>query len=483
MMTLVQAPLGSVAIRRLIAPLLVGLPIALIVLATLGALQEQQVPGLPVVSWQTLWALPIDLWIRDLAIAVTLGAALVGGVLAPRPDPWLGRMASLAAIVWLVTITAQSVLTVSEVLALPLTQAGDVDILWSLLSQTTLGRVMLSQFAIVAVVALLAWVVLDRLTGIVIFLATVVAAFLPGFVGHSGLSEGHESATISLGIHIVAAGTWVGGLIATVAYVRRGAPDSTLVLRRFSAVALGCVILLAESGLLNAALRLDGPAALLTSQYGAIILTKVAVLIVLIGFGLRHRSALHRSLADGQSVLGRFITWEIGWMGVVLGLSVALSRTAPPGIIVAGDGMGMGALALLGIAIPAALAWSLRPRLVNHPSRLGNYPEAFAIIVLVAMVCIGMLSLSGSVSPQPLAIVAIVLLPILGWNFMRADVQAGSPWGAIVMIVGLPFATWWVERDVAGGLGAGTWLTMLLVLGILVAQRWRLPMTQHEVTA
>jgi putative copper export protein len=484
MTTLVQVPSGRVALRWLIAPLLVGLPTALIVLGTLGALQEQQIPGLPVVPWQTLWALPIDLWIRDLAIAVTLGAALVGGVLAPRPDPWLGRVASLAAVVWLVTLLAQSVLTVSEVLALPLTQSGDVGIVWSLLTQTTLGRVMLTQFAIITVVALLAWVVLDRLTGILIFLATVVAAFLPGFVGHSGLAEGHESATISLGIHIVAAGTWVGGLIATVAYVRRGAPDGSVVLRRFSAVALGCVILLAESGLLNAALRLDGPAALLTSQYGAIILAKVAVLTVLIGFGLRHRSAMQRSMADGHTVLGRFITWEIGWMGVVLGLSLALSRTAPPGVIVAGDVMGMGSLALLGIALPAALYWSVRPRIANRPSPLRAYPEALAIVTLVAMTSVGVLSASGSVPPQLLAVLAIVFLPLVGWFFIRADVLAVHPWGLAVMVVGLPIATWWVERGIAGGLGAGTWLTILLVLGILVAQRWRPALRrQPEVAA
>jgi len=482
MTTLVQVPVGRVALRRLIAPLLVGLPIALIVLATLGALQEQQIPGLPVVPWQTLWALPIDLWIRDLAIAVTLGAALVGGVLAPRPDPWLGRVASLAALVWLVTILAQSVLTVSEVLALPLVQSGDAGILWSLLTQTTLGRVMLTQFAIITVVALLAWVVLDRMTGILIFLAIAVAAFLPGFVGHSGLSEGHESATISLGIHIVAAGTWVGGLIATVAYVRRGAPDGNLVLRRFSAVALGCVILVAESGLLNAALRLDGPATLLTSQYGAIILSKVAVLIVLIGFGLRHRSAMQRSMADGQSVLGRFVTWQIGWMGVVLGLSLALSRTAPPGVIVAGDVMGMGALALLGIAFPAALYWCVYPRIANRPSLLRAYPEALAIVTLVAMTSVGVLSASESVPPQLLALVAIVILPLVGWFFIRADALAVHPWGLAVMVIGLPLATWWVERGIPGGLGAATWLTILLVLGILAAQRWREALArQHEV--
>jgi putative copper export protein len=462
----------SISVGRLIAPLLVGLPILLLILSTLGALQEQQIPGLPVVPWQTLWALPIDLWIRDIAIALTLGSALVGGVLAPRPDPWLGRLASLSALVWLMTLLAQSVLTVSEVLALPLNQSGDFDIVISLLTQTTLGRVILAQFVLIALVAVLAWVVLDRVTGTIIFLVTAVAAFLPGFVGHSGLADGHESVTISLGIHIIAAGTWVGGLIATVAYVRRAAPDSARVLRRFSAVALLCVVLIAETGILNAALRLDGPAALLTSQYGSIILAKVAVLTVLIGFGLRHRNAMSRTVSADGSTLGRFVRWEIGWMGVVLGLSIALSRTAPPGIVAAGDAMSMGALSLLAIALPAAFAFAMSARTRHTALQTSNYPEALAVVVLIALISAGMLSISGAIAPQLLALLAIFALPVLGWVFLTADAASTGPWGAVVMILGLPLATWWVERDVTGGLGSGTWISVALVIGIVIANHW-----------
>ena len=53
--------------------------------------------------------------------------------------------------------------------------------------------------------------------------------------------------------------------------------DPALLLRRFSLVAVACVIVIAETGLLNASLRLDGLASLLTSPYGAIILAKVGI--------------------------------------------------------------------------------------------------------------------------------------------------------------------------------------------------------------
>jgi len=131
------------SIKRLIAPLLVGIPVLLLVVASLGGLSESNIPGLPVVPFATLISLPVDIWIRDIAMAVTVGGAIVGGVLAPRPDARVGRLTSGAALVWLVALAIQAVLTVSEVLAMPLDAAFDPTIMWSLLTQTTLGRVIL----------------------------------------------------------------------------------------------------------------------------------------------------------------------------------------------------------------------------------------------------------------------------------------------------------------------------------------------------
>ncbi|MGA1147363.1 MAG: copper resistance D family protein, partial [Candidatus Nanopelagicales bacterium] len=334
-------PTRTPSILRITAPLAVGIPIMLLVVASLGGLSESDIPGLPVVPLATLVSLPIDIWIRDIAMALTVGGAIVGGVLAPRPDARIGRLTSCAALVWLAALAIQAVLTVSEVLAMPLRSAFDPTIMWSLLTQTTLGRVILIQFALVALVAVLGWVVLDRVTGMIIVLAAGTSAFLLGFTGHSGISDGHAAATISLGLHVVAATAWIGGLIATIAFVAAGASGRPVVLRRFSVLALICVILLAESGLLNASLRMDGPAALITSPYGAIITAKVCVLIVLIGFGWRQRTRVIDRMTDESRTrsLVQLGAWEIAWMGIVLGLSVALARTAPPAGVVSGDAM------------------------------------------------------------------------------------------------------------------------------------------------
>lgn len=451
--------------RRIAAPLLVGLPILLLVLFALGGLRQSEIPGLPVVPWSTLWSLPIDLWIRDLATAVTVGAALVGGVLSPRPDPWLGRVASLAAVVWLASIVVQAVLTVSEVLALPVGEAMNPTIVWSLLGQTTLGRTLLAQMVLVALVALLAWVVLDRVTGWIVLTGAAVAAFLPGLTGHSGIAEGHVAATVSLGVHIVAATTWIGALVATVCVLARRTPNAEIILRRFSAIALGCVIAVAETGLLNASLRVDGPAALLASQYGAIVLAKVTVLIVLIGFGWRHRQAMAGRLDGGRVAVIVVAAWEIAWMGAVLGLSVALSRTAPPAAAAAGDVIASGTLIMLGVCAPLAAIWAMS-RSVRR-TRLSATPELAAVLLVLGMALVGTLS-ATALSPQGVAVIALVVPPILGWMFWSATLASRSVVGPVVVIVALPALAWWVERDVPGGLGAGTWLTVALGIGVLM---------------
>ncbi len=470
METLVHAQ-ASQRVRPRPALLAVGIPVLFLVLSTIGALTESRVPGIPVVPVATLWALPLDLWIRDVATLLTIGFILIGGVLAPRPDRRSGSIASIAAVVWLAALAMQSFLTVSEVLALPLSTSADPTIIWSLLTQTTLGRVMLIQFVLVAIVAVLSWVILDRVTGSILFGLAVIAAFLPGFNGHSGIDEGHASATISLGLHIVAASIWIGGLIATVSYAYRRAPGAERVIRRFSLVALISVIALAESGLLNAGLRLDGFASLVTSTYGALILTKVAIIIALIGFGWRQRTNLADRYRDEDGktlILVRLSATELAWMGVVLGLSVALSRTAPPGFAAAGDRLNLLAVVVLGLAIPMAIAWAI-PSRPSLPRWITAYPEPAAVALLVVMAGLASLSRTDILGPQTLGILTVVLLATTGLVMWWA-VGESQPWGALVLLsLGVPALAWWIESDVVGGLGWATFVTVASTWALLLA--------------
>lgn len=440
--------IDSPSATRISLGLLAGLPVLLLILATLGALSQTTLEGMPVVPWQTLWSLPLDRWLRDIAATIVIGFIVVGGLLLPRVDPRLVRVASLAALVWLAALIAQIPLTVSELLGRPLTDSLEPEIVWALLSQTDLGRILIAQVALVSLVALLGWAILGRVTGAIVLALAVTAAGLTGLMGHSGIHSGHTSASVSLWIHLVAGAAWVGGLIATCAYVLRRPQDGALAIRRFSVLALVCVILLAESGLLNASLRVDGVASLITTAYGTLLLAKAALLAALIVMGWRQRRRVV-PIADteiGRATLLRFAGFEVVLMGIAIGISVALSRTAPPAGAIAGDRITSGALAVLALAIPLVLVWSgARPAWLRRVTE--TYPEPYAVALAVLTYVVAAVVPSGLMGIGVAAVLASLALVGVGWAFAVA-VRGPRGVPALVLAAVLwPAAVWLATRS------------------------------------
>jgi len=431
--------------------LMIGIPIMVLILSSLDALRENGVVGLPVVPWQTLWALPLDRWLRDVAAALTLGFLIVGGLLLGRPQPRLLRVASLSAIVWLAALVAMLPLTVSELLGRPLEDSLDPVVLRSLLVQTDLGRILIAQTVLVALVAALGWAVLGRVTAIIVVGLAVAAAGLPALTGHSGLHSGHTSASISLGFHLLAVGIWVGGLVAVCRFLLDPSTDGSLAataIRRFSVLALVCVIVLAESGLLNASLRMDGPSSLITTPYGALIMGKATLLAALIILGWRQRrhAVPHADTSVGRSYVLRLAGFEMVLMGLALGLSVALSRTAPPAGAVAGDRITAAALGILALAIPLVIVWAGGvPSVVRRWT--ANYPEPFAMAVVVAAIVAAAVIPSGLLGISVAAMAASVLLVLIGWLFAVAAIGSRGLPAIVVVMVLWPVALWWAQRS------------------------------------
>lgn len=461
--------------------LLTGVPVLLLILATLGALSQTTVEGLPVVPWQTLWGLPLDRWVRDVAAAVVLGFVVVGGLLLPRVDHRLVRLSSLAALVWLVALLAQVPLTVSELLGRPLTDSLDPVIVMSLLTQTQLGQILIAQIVLVSLVALLGWAILGRATAAIVLALAATAAGLTGLMGHSGLHSGHTSASISLAIHLLAVGVWVGGLIAVCSHVMRHPDDAGLAIRRFSTLALVCVIVLAESGLLNASLRVDGVASLITTAYGTLILAKATLLAALIAFGWRQRRHV---VPSGDRVgLVRFAAYEVLLMGIALGVSVALSRTAPPAGAISGDRITAGALALLALALPLVITWAAAPR-QGRPGRprwlhrvTAAYPEPFAVALAVLTYVMAAVVPSGVLGIGVAAVLASLALVAVGWAFAVAAMGPRGLPATILAAVLWPVALWLsarsdpVETDAQVALAAAVGIACIALLVVVRRSR------------
>ncbi len=108
--------------------------------------------------------------------------------------------------------------------------------------------------------------------------------------GHADSADPRLAALAADWVHLVAAAVWVGG-IALIALVwgrglrnRGGQARSSVarhVLAPFGTVALPAFVVVAVAGTVNAAIELGSPSALWETSYGAVLLTKIVLVIVL----------------------------------------------------------------------------------------------------------------------------------------------------------------------------------------------------------
>lgn len=128
--------------------------------------------------------------------------------------------------------------------------------------------------------------------------------------------------------HVVAAATWVGGLVAVVWAERRAPVAAAGMLGRFSPLALGCAVVVVVTGVVNALLRVD-VATLLDTGYGVLVALKAVALVVLVGCGWLHRRrTLHR--LDGTAGSRPFLAlagFELVVMVVTFAIVTALAQS------------------------------------------------------------------------------------------------------------------------------------------------------------
>jgi putative copper export protein len=232
----------------------------------------------------------------------------------------------------------QALLQVSQLQATPVVSA-DLAALGRLLSglgESAESQALLMQAAlaasVVGVVAL-ARTAASANGALVLALIAFVPTALTGHAAGDGLLG-----WVSLVLHATAAALWVGGLAALCWVALRGRTPLANAIPRYSVLALGCVITLAHSGVVTAAVRLGSFDALFNSSYGVIVLAKVAALILLTGFGWLHRQhTVHRlrswhsrNLPAATRVFMVLASVELALMAATVALAVGLSRTPPP---------------------------------------------------------------------------------------------------------------------------------------------------------
>jgi putative copper resistance protein D len=137
------------------------------------------------------------------------------------------------------------------------------------------------------------------------------------------------NAVDSLALHLLAVCCWVGGLMALLLVSGRLGNQLPTVVRRYSTLALWCFVVVAGSGVVNAALRL-GAWSNLSTFYGLLVVGKAMGLTLLGVAGWVHRRSLIGRLEQEPRLFARLATVEVLVMAATMGLAVALSRSAPP---------------------------------------------------------------------------------------------------------------------------------------------------------
>lgn len=220
-------------------------------------------------------------------------------------------------------------LVLSDVSGTPFARTLDVAS-WSLaIEQVATARA----WAIVAAIALVVGVAglffRSWVSQLPLFMGAIVMVVPLGLEGHSASGGDHDWGTNSYLWHLVFMMVWVGGLMALIAHGRRLGPFLGTGLRRYSNVAFMSVIVMAVSGLINAAIRVEW-SDWLTSTYGTILIVKTIGVVVLGLFGWVHRRVTIPQLDSKPALFMRFAIVEVIVMAAVTGVAITMGRTPPP---------------------------------------------------------------------------------------------------------------------------------------------------------
>jgi putative copper resistance protein D len=259
---------------------------------------------------------------------------------------WIGlALAAISGAAWLV-------LTAAAMSDLPVTQIFGDGVLWTVLSQTVFGRDWLVRFIAACALAATLPALLSpqgHKTRWLDATATILAAAFAGTLAWSGHAAGglggeavlHPAADV---LHLIAAAAWVGALLPLIVlFAAAGADDASLAMARtatarFSILGIASVGTLLATGIVNTFYLAGSVPALLHTDYGRLLLIKIALFLAMLAIAAVNRFRLtpqllqHASIAasrDALRQLRRNAAIEVLAGAIVIAIVAALGTMAP----------------------------------------------------------------------------------------------------------------------------------------------------------
>jgi copper resistance protein D len=278
------------------------------------------------------------------AAALLFGAPLFRLAIAPEEPPG-GRATELAASVaallsglgWFAGVAANMAGSFADAVAPDILQAVTFD---TRFGHLWIGRliVLLAMFAIQ-----LGGRPSRLRDGALVLLAAGFAASLVG-VGHGMTGAGHGPVVARIHMiadttHLLCAAAWIGGLFCLAPLLhgvvtgRATSEAARRALRRFSTMGYWAVALVLITGCVNALIMVPRPASLIGSEYGRILLLKLAFVLLLVVIAIVNRVVLTPRIMAGDSTgvrrLWRSVLVEQG-VGILVLVSVSWLGTVHP---------------------------------------------------------------------------------------------------------------------------------------------------------
>ena len=285
---------------------------------------------------------PIAKLTMNFSTAVAVGSLIFAAFALQDKTRLLGKaldLASAGAIIWAISGAINFLFTYLYVSGSAISfDSSFGESLWMFASSIEMGTSLALNICAAVLISVLA-IAARSLTSTALLAALGLASLVPmALIGHAAGTAGHAMAVNSIGIHLVAVVMWVGGLVALFTVRGESYEESALLTRRYSTLALAAFALIAISGIASASIRITKISDIF-SAYGALLILKVSVLVLLGVLGAIYRTRLVGKLAQGAAVAKSFyslVAVEFVLMGTAIGFATALAKTAPP---LDGDGI------------------------------------------------------------------------------------------------------------------------------------------------
>jgi putative copper resistance protein D len=218
------------------------------------------------------------------------------------------------------------VFTLAQILGTTVSDALDLTVIRSFLTQISLGKYLAFQALMAAIVLIFSFAT-KRIESLIILLVLTIAGLVaPVFESHAASGGSHSLVIGSLVIHVIALSLWVGGVIALGTL---SAQDRPTAVPRFSQMALWSAIAVVVSGTVNAWARLNFVDAW-NSSYAFIVLAKIVATVILLWIGYLHRKTLSNKDSINWVGFAKILTIEAAIMVVTVLMGTWLSNSSSP---------------------------------------------------------------------------------------------------------------------------------------------------------